>query len=237
MKTKNKQKQQCSDFEEMLMWTSYRYCIGRHSYVVSMADDIARHYYNKLSNERKQFTANDIRSEIKDCLQFLPFNFSIHRWYSQDEFNPLKVLFNFFEKENINSFEELATIARLEYDSHKDEYTFNRCESNFKSYISQMDIDDLIPWENLASLFDVKNHKMLTLTDGTKVEGFKTWQRKMIPVENKMDAQGPITYYQNAPFGWEETWRSVEDVVKGRKYHYIPKENIKEIEEIKNDGE
>lgn len=225
----------CSDFEEMLMWTSYRYCIGRHTYVVTMADDIACHYYNKLSDNRKEFTANDIRSEIKSHLQFLPFGFNITRWYSQDDFNPLKVLFNFFEKEGINSFEDLATIARLEYDSHKDEYTFNRCESNFKSYISAMEIDDLLPWENLASLFDVKNHKMLTLTDGSKVEAFKTWQRKVVPVKDKMDAQGPTIYYQNAEFGWEEVWKSVDEVVKGHNNHYIPQSSITDINDITNE--
>lgn len=30
-----------TEFEKMLMWTSYRYCIGRKSYVVTMADEIA----------------------------------------------------------------------------------------------------------------------------------------------------------------------------------------------------
>ena len=33
--------EKASEFERMLMWTSYRYCIGRHTYVVTMADDIA----------------------------------------------------------------------------------------------------------------------------------------------------------------------------------------------------
>ena len=29
-----------TEFEKMLMWTSYRYCIGRKSYVVTMADEL-----------------------------------------------------------------------------------------------------------------------------------------------------------------------------------------------------
>lgn len=218
----------CSDFEEMLMWTSYRYCIGRHTYVVSMADDMAQHYYNKLSDEKKNFTAMDIRREITDRLRFLPFTLDIHRWYSNDEYNPLKVLFTYFEIEGIKSIEELATISRIEYDVHKDEYTSNRCESNFKSYISKMDIDDLIPWENLASLFDVKNHKMLILKDGTKVEGYQAWTQKIVPCEVKDGVQ----YYRNAEFGWYQIWKSVDDTVAGKKYHYIPAESIVKIEDL-----
>ena len=88
----------CSDFEEMLMWTSYRYCIGRHTYVITMADDIGKHYYNKLSKERKEFTAQDIRNEIMTHLSYLPFSFRIHRTYNDDIFNPISALFNFFER-------------------------------------------------------------------------------------------------------------------------------------------
>lgn len=215
------------------MWTSYRYCIGRHSYVVSMADDMAVHYYNKLSTDRKQFTALDIRREIRDHLRILPFTFNISIWsYKEDEYNPLKVLFNFFEKEHISSIEELSTIARIDYDAHKDKYTFSRCESTFKSYISASEIDDLLPWENLASLFDIKNHKILTLKNGKRVEGFKAWVRKSIPLKDKMDMSSNTTYYVDAPFGWEEIWKSVEETVGGNKYFYIPTENISKIEDL-----
>lgn len=229
---RKKKNESCSDFEEMLMWTSYRYCIGRHTYVVSMAHDIARHYYNKLSDERKKFTANDIRQEIKDHLRFLPFEFNISRWYGSDEYNPLKVLFTFFEKENIESLEDLAKISRIEYDVNKDEYTFNRCESNFKTYISKMDIEDLIPWETLASCFDIKNHKMLVLKDGTEVEAFKTWTGKTIPAETRIENGVEVQYVKYSDFGWEEVWKPVDSYVNGSEYVYIPKENIKEIKDI-----
>ena len=60
----SKKVEHCSLFEEMLMWTSYRYCIGRHTYVVTMAYDIAQHYYNKLTDEQKEHAADDIRQQI-----------------------------------------------------------------------------------------------------------------------------------------------------------------------------
>jgi hypothetical protein len=47
--------------EEMLMWTSYRYCIGRKTYVTSLASYIGKKYYNLLSDERAEFTLKDIK--------------------------------------------------------------------------------------------------------------------------------------------------------------------------------
>lgn len=223
----------CSDFEEMLMWTSYRYCIGRHTCVVTMADDIGKHYYNKLSKERKEFTAQDIRHEIMTHLSYLPFSFRIHRTYNDDNFNPISALFNFFERENISSLEEMASVANLEYDAHKDEYYFNKIESTYNSYISKMDIDDLLPWENLASLFNVDNHKLLTLKDGTTIEGYKCWRTKVVPVKNKMDQSKNIKYYTTAEFGWEEIWKSVDETISGNKNLFIPTENIVKIENLK----
>ena len=114
-----KKKEKCSLFEEMLMWTSYRYCIGRHTYVTSLAGEMAQHYYDKLTDERMEFTANDIRKEILDRLQWLPFNFRIHRMYNEDPLNPIDALLTFVQNENINSLEEFAGYANLEYDAHK----------------------------------------------------------------------------------------------------------------------
>lgn len=214
----------CSDFEEMLMWTAYRYCIGRHSYVTTLAYDIGKNYYNRLSDEKKKFTASDIRSEIYTHIRFLPFDFKLHRWYNTDEYNPLKVLFKFFEKENVNSIEDLATFSRVEYDVHKDEFIFNKCEPNFKSYISQWDINDLVPWETLASLFDIENHKILVLNDGSEVEAFKTWTVKSTPI-------GPNCCKYN-DFGWEEIWKSVDDFINKGEYYYVPNKLIKEIKDL-----
>ena len=43
-----------SNFEEDLLWTSLRYCIGTHSYMLSFAYDIAENLYYKLSDNQKR---------------------------------------------------------------------------------------------------------------------------------------------------------------------------------------
>lgn len=222
-----KKKEKCSLFEEMLMWTSYRYCIGRHTYVTSLACEMAQHYYDKLEEDRLEFTANDIRREIYDKLQWLPFNFKIHRMYDSDSFNPLDVLLTFIQKENINSLKEFAEYANLEYNSHDDTYVFDKKIPTINSFISASDIDDLIPWENLAACFDKKNHKMVTTEYEGKTEThrcFKSWKRVSVPCEDKPG------YYKVSEFGWEPIWIPVDTFISGHENRYIANEYIKKVE-------
>ena len=230
-KTENKT-EGCSLFEEMLMWTSYRYCIGRHSYVVTMANDIAKHYYNKLSDAQKQHASEDIRSTIFDTLRFHTPNLEIHRTYNQDEFNPIKALLTFIERENIQTAEEYFNYSKIIYHAHTDEYEAYNQKPTFKTFNSASDIEDLIPWENLASLFDIKNYKIAVLSDGSEVTVFPSWQRKHRVIETSPDEK--FITYQDCPFGWEQIWRPVEKCSCGRFNFYVPKENIIEIKNIDN---
>lgn len=231
MKKKTTERKKCSLFEEMLMWTSYRYCIGRHTYVTSLAGEMAQHYYDRLSDERMEFTASDIRREIMDHLQWLPFNFRIQRWYDSDAYNPIDVLMNFIEKYDIKSYEEFITYNKVEYDVNHDVFTFEKKEPTFESYFNLSDIDDLIPWETLAACFDKKNHKIITTEYDGKVntyECFKTWVRKSVPCEDKPG------YYRQAEFGWEPRWIVVDEYLKtGNIYKTLNEKFITKVEDIK----
>ena len=230
-----KKKEKCSLFEEMLMWTSYRYCIGRHTYVTSLAGEMAQHYYDKLEDERMEFTATDIRREIMDHLQWLPFNFKIHRMYDSDPLNPLDALLTFIQKNNIDTIDEFYKYANLEYDAHTDEYKFETKTPTIKSYFSESDIEDLIPWENLASCFDKKNHKIVTTEYGGKTEThrcFKSWKRVSVPCEDKPG------YYRASEFGWTPIWIVVDEYLKtGNTNRYIADEFITKIEDVKEKEE
>ena len=229
-----KKKEKCSLFEEMLMWTSYRYCIGRHTYVTSLAGEMAQHYYDKLTDERMEFTANDIRKEILDRLQWLPFNFRIHRMYNEDPLNPIDALLTFVQNENINSLEEFAGYANLEYDAHKGTYVFDKKTPTINSFFSASDIDELIPWDNLAACFDKKNHKIVTTEYEGKTEThrcFKSWRRKSVPCEDKPG------YYRQSEFGWEPVWIPLDSFLAGNQYRYIANEYITKVEDIKEKEE
>lgn len=203
-------------FEETLMWTSYRYCIGRKSYVSSMAIELPMHYYHKLLPEIRQFTSKDIRNEIYSHMRFLPFNLVINRTYDEDELNPIKVVLEFIKKENIESFDELIKYKAIEYDVHKNQYKSTKCEPTINNFFSTTDIDDYLIWETFASSFDDKNHKFL---DGREL--FRTWKRKQIPIKDKPG------YFTNAPFGWDPIWCDLEDFLEhGELCKYILEEEL-----------
>ena len=226
-----KKKEKCSLFEEMLMWTSYRYCIGRQTSVSSLAGEMAQHYYDKLTDERMEFTASDIRREIYDKLQWHPFNFKIHRMYDSDSFNPLDVLLTFIQKHNIDTIDEFCKYANLEYDAHTDEYKFEIKTPTITSYFSVSDIDDLIPWENLAACFDKKNHKIVTTEYEGKTEThrcFKSWKKVSVPCEDKPG------YYKVSEFGWIPIWVVVDEYLKtGNTNRHLADEFITKVEDYK----
>lgn len=231
MKKKSTERECCSLFEEMLMWTSYRYCIGRHTYVTSLAGEIAQHYYNRLSDERMEFTAKDIRREIYDKLQWLPFNFNINRMYDSDPFNPLDALLTFIQNNNIDTINELYKYSSIEYDAHNGEYMCEIKKPTIKSYFSSSDIEDLIPWENLAACFDKKNHKIVTTEYEGKTEThicFKSWKKVSVPCEDKPG------YYQTSELGWTPIWVVVDDYLKtGNTNRYLIDEFITKVEDYK----
>jgi len=214
------------------MWTSYRYCIGRHTYVTSMAHDIAKHYYDRLGTDRKEFTATDIRREIMDHLKRLPFKFEIHRVYNYDELNPLDVLFTFINEQNITSVDEFVKFSEIIYHSHENKFEFNPCEPTIKSYFSLSDLEDLLPWNDLASCFDEKQHKIIIIdADGEEVmyKCFKSWRRKTIPVSE--DCYG-IRTVRNAEFGWNPVWIPVDEYLKSEYGGYITTDIVKEVKDI-----
>lgn len=224
MAKKVKKEQACSLDEEMLLWTSYRYCIGRHTYVGSLSYYMAEKYYPILSDERKEHNAMDIRMMIMDSLRYMPFNLKIHRWYAEEAYDPLSTLFLFIEQEDIKSMEELLQYCEIEYDAHDKTYKSYKRIPEYKSFETVNDFEDLLNWDELAALFDVKRHMMITLTNGEKVEAFRFWKRKSHQVGENL--------YQNNEFGWEYAWRPVEEYVAGKHNVYIPESSIESIEKI-----
>ena len=224
MATKAKKNEQATEFERMLMWTSYRYCIGRHTYVVTMADEMAEHYYSRLCDEDKLFAATDIRSEIMEYLRLvLPFHFDINVYAKERELNPLKTLMRFFEREGVKSEKELYNYSYVCYDAREYEFDVEKCKPNERRSFSIYDIEDLIPWERLASCFDVSRHCLVTAKDGQQVRAFISWERNVIPAEEK-------GFYRNADFGWHEVLVPLDEYIKGNAHRRINEDLVTGID-------
>jgi|GEM_PF-4107385 len=202
-----KKEKKCSLFEEMLMWTSYRYAIGSKTYVSCLAYEIPQHYYHRLTPERRQFTAYDIRREIYERLRIvLPFGFRIDRMTDKDKLNPLETLFTFFNSE-VDSFDVMQTLANLVYDAHSNTYKVEEKKPIFESSFSVSDINHFIPWETFASCFDDSEH---IVVNGKTL--FKTWQRKLVPVPGKECC------FRQDNFGWEPIWYDLDNFLANGEY-------------------
>ena len=224
MATKKKLNEQATEFERMLMWTSYRYCIGRHTYVVTMADEMAEHYYNRLDDAEKLHTAIDIRREIMTHLSYtLPFNFDIDSYATDRELNPLKTLMWFFEREGVKSVKDLYGYSYVGYNARENVFDVRKCKPNSIQVLQPYHIDDLIPWERLASCFDVRRHCLVTAKDGQQVRAFTSWARNVIPAEEK-------GYYHNADFGWHEVLVPLDEYIKGNARLRINEDLVNKID-------
>lgn len=221
---KKKIDEKASEFERMLMWTSYRYCIGRHTYVVTMADDIARHYYNRLDDAEKMSTARDIRREIETQLRLsLPFDFEIENYRLEPMTNPIKTLMMFFEREGIKSIKDLYKYSYVSYDARTYEFAVCKCEPKPIQMFQHYDIEDLIPWERLASCFDTQRHCLVTVKDGQQIRAFHSWVRNVVPAEEK-------GYWRSADFGWHDVLVPLDEFLKGRANVTINDDLITEID-------
>lgn len=192
MREVKKRIKKLSMYEETLIWMSYRYAIGRHTIAsFTHAGDIAKNSYDRLllTPSRMQFMSKDINEEIERCLSFCPCTFRIDKYsgVNIEDISPLNIFYQFINSLNIENYNELKKIDNVEayYDKECSEFKFDIKyleEGNEQRYISEMDIEDLEPWQKLASVFNLKKHKFCkTLYDGKEniIEYVDVWRRKV----------------------------------------------------------
>lgn len=233
MKSKDKEPNQISLDEELLMCCAYRYAIGRHTYVLTLADYIAKKYYDKLSPERLAFTAKDIRESINDCLRFgtCPIHYASSVPY--DERNAFDDLMNFFEQNNISSPDDICKYSEIEV--YKETYAKDApkkfriltSEPAVNRSVYQTDFDDLLPWYNLSQFFDKKHYYKVQVNYKGKASTytcFKSWTQSTTPdTENSK-------YVKIVPFKWQPCYIDVDTFKKsGFKGGFINPDYIKNV--------
>jgi hypothetical protein len=91
------------------------------------------------------------------------------------------------------------------------------------------EINHLLDWDSLASLFDKKGHKQVTIEYNNEVktiECFPVWVKKVVPFVNGSD-----TYYQRVEGEYEIAYVSVDNFLKTGNFGYtLNPEYIKNIE-------
>lgn len=222
-------KKRCSVDEEMLMWTSYRYCIGRKTYVNTLANYIASHYYHILSDERKQFTSKDIKDCINQVLSLSTPSLRYNGNVSYDNRDGLDDLIKYLN-ENVNEERDLIGIQSIEviqksYTNPEKYYEISPLNRN--RTILDFDLQDLLIWYNLAQCFNIKDYKKVwykTDSDEASVLCFKTWMNKYIESEDG--------FHYKSRFKYEERYIPVNDYLSSPSIiMYINPESILKIED------
>lgn len=243
-----------SEFEETCMWMSYRYAIGRHTIASSMhANDIATHFFYRLSNDRKEFTAFDIAREIDNILRW-EFNLFIEYPNNNINYRPYEILMDFIKKYNIKDLNEFNKFDRIDYNCSTQEFKIKYVPSYIDAYHSSpigdkqeeiydkkknyntIDIEDLRHWQMLSACFDVKRLKVVkTLYEGKEEEHicFKSYFLQYSKTTE-------ISQYNGEPYEindlhniwWDEHWVSLDIYLGGSENGYIADEYITDVRDI-----
>lgn len=166
-----------------LIWLSFHYGLGRHTYAAMHSGEIATHGYNRLSQNRKDFIAKDIRHEIFDRLNWGHMNFHCDL-HLQDLFDPIDLLMRFLKDRNVTNIKTLRGFTNIEPVLENGEIKFisewSSEESHKNSYYYASDFESYFCWEDLANCFDSKAHKWCKVNfDGKEqyIEYFDSWVR------------------------------------------------------------
>jgi len=187
---------------EDLLWTSIRYCVGRHSYVAGYYVDYAKLFYS-LDEHQLMAISRDIDEEIRRQLE-IAFNVRI-----QNNCDALDRFITWLQDNNIHTVAELQNIKEAEITglTATPETISYVKELNVNRTASYMDITDLIGWYYLARLFDVGNHKIITTKDGNKYRVFSAYKEA---IELEEDGR----HYRTKEMYWDKVFIMVEEFVK-----------------------
>lgn len=216
-KTKTK-KETLSLDEEMLMWTSYRYAIGRKTYVSSLAPYIGKKYYHLLNDTKAEVTAEDIRKCIADCLKFPTPGFDYDGTVDYSDRNAIADYLTWINN-NVTKTEDLYNIKKVVCyrkgygDKYPKEYEVQTTNKPW-THIYESDIESLLVWEDLASLFNRKNHVTVTVEyngEVSEMECFYVWRKAFEPTSSEM-------FLKAVPWRFERRLVSVEQYLKNGEY-------------------
>ena len=160
-----------------LLWTSCRYCIGRHTYISTYAYDYANELYDKISKDEMKHDAKDIRYEIEIYLR-THCSFTVVN-KSEYEYDALSLYITFLNsQEDIKNYNDILRIKHIECTIDKTGNVIYNREDNTDDdtkHVYFNDLYDLLSWMDLANTFDDDSHYMIETTAGEQIECIKSY--------------------------------------------------------------
>lgn len=194
-----------------IMWPAARYCIGRHTYVSSYAETywrIIRNNRKAFSEERLQFFARDIKSNIANVMQFWK-NINIEgAGNDRIKFDPYFLLTRYlYENPDID-----FAATDFDIDCMSGEIAMSKRErplTDAEMAWAKVPDTDLECWSMLAS----------SISDAYTV------QAKEVGDVEVIDAYEQVRYSVIEPWRWEKRLRTT-----GSWFQYVPQECLIEAD-------
>lgn len=137
---------------DKLMWPATRYCIGRHSYVSSYAEDywqIIRKNWDKFNYDRLKFFARDIRAEVSHDIGFFS-NIMVNNAYNDRiVYDAYTLLAKLWPRYN-----DVPADKTVIVDCISGEITEVREGAGFNIFVPSDYAVDYLPWIRLANCID-----------------------------------------------------------------------------------
>lgn len=145
---------------EDFIWMSYRYCIGRKTIAAATHADTIREFINNnpniISEDRKEFMANDIRREINHIINWCD-DVHIEGTKDIDAYSMLLYASNDY----INA-DKKAFIYNV--DTYNKSVKVEETDKEIRDYMSFEHLYiDIIPWVRLSSILDKNCHYKVTV--------------------------------------------------------------------------
>jgi hypothetical protein len=200
--------------EELLVYGAWRYGIGRRSYYSTVASYIGKKYYKLFTDERLEFNAKDIRNEIANQLSFGITSFKYEYSVMEEERNPIKDLIEWKSqyKGDLSNIKEICCYKDSNSQGAPKKFEVITTDRIRDFKMDLFEINHLLDWDSLASLFDKKGHKQITIEYNNEVktiECFPVWVKKVVPIVN-----GNGTYYQRVEGEYEVAYVDVDKFLK-----------------------
>lgn len=191
MKKKVETLKPMSEYEIDAMWMSYRYAIGRHTIAACMhAGNMIKEIYHRLEEKRIPFTVYDIRREINQHLEW-NFNFGLSLYVRQEDYNPIKALFEFAKRDDVKKaggiFKYLRNNRVEVFVNSNHEYEYNFSESIHPGELYAHELHDLLVWYNMSCALDKENHKIAVTEYEGKVEEHEVFE--YVKLQQYIDAE------------------------------------------------
>ena len=185
-------------FKETCIWMSYRYAIGRRSIAsVTHAYDIIKHGYDWISENRKEFTASDIRSEINNRFSW---HDNVAKEGYDDHFDVISCIAKYMYNQNVVDPEIYFNTHYWIVNVNNGLVFADELIREHTHVYFQTEFHDYQPWILLANVLDQKRKVLLDVTYKSKRTSYECFMHYIVSSDGVEKRYVPIKDFLQQPY-------------------------------------